>query len=196
MLQSNIITDTDTKKVDLLKTTSLEIVDFFLTRQERLIPHSVKAGFSLFHSMVQFSNVYKDSCSGILDILSKKGITEEHKSICNWICIDAQTKDYHEDDDSSYSLICVPFVDLHKSPQYCQSRGQYSFVFCWDEYCSDDAKVSIKLDPGVGIYFLGPACNHKQMMKRNGSFVNMSSYQNKRLFDTLKCSIKRHLSIT
>ena len=159
-----------------------------------MIPCSIDGGFSLFKALTNIVNKRSDTCYEILQTLSNEGITSEYFSLSNWVCLNACTMDYHQDKDASYSMICVPYINYEKSPVYNDNKGSYAFSFCWDNSVSDEAKISFFLETGVGIYFLGPSCNHRQDMIEEGVLINLSSYQNSRLYSNLKCSINRCLS--
>ena len=107
-----------------------EIVDFFLKRQERMIPCSIDGGFFLFQAMTNIVNNRPNICDEILQTLSDEGITSEYFSLCNWVCLNACTMDYHQDKDASYSMICVPYINYEKSPVYNDNEGSYAFSFC------------------------------------------------------------------
>lgn len=182
---------TDLSLVKKLKDYSALIIDHFLTQQERMIPSSIKAGFSLFHAL--YSICYKEQfkCKKIIDLLESSGITKEHFSLCNWICFNAFTGLYHQDDDSSYSMICVPNLNYKQSPVYSEMRGSYKFSFKWNPNIGDDSSISFLLEPGISIYFLGTSCSHRQEVIKEGIFLNFSSYQNRRLFSNMLQSLKR-----
>ena len=179
--------------VNNCKTKSAAIVDLFLSRQERAIPDSIEGGFSLFRALLQVVRKNKHECIQICNVLDTIGITQKHVSLCNWICFNVSTSQYHQDNDASYSMICSPFIDYDTSPVFKKCRGHYSFGFCWDEESSEDAKLSILLEAGVGIYFLGSLINHRQEVIQDGLLMNFLSYQNKRLFSNMKRSIERCL---
>ena len=168
------------------------IVDLFLQRQHRLIPGSVEGGFSIFSSLLEIIKQNKTKFHEAVSILKEKKMGFEDFSLCNWICRNAYTGEFHQDSDSSYSLICVPFVNTSRSQSYLKMRGKYCFEFKWKE-CVDHS-LKIDLDPGVSIYFLGAICDHKQYVAETGDFINLASYQNKRLYSAIKSSIIRILN--
>lgn len=176
------------------KNKSKQFIEYFYSRQERLIPGSVKGGFCLFEGLINIMNENKNKCNEMLSILKDDGVTEKHISLCNWVCFNARTDDYHEDNDSSYTMICSPFVSTENSDTYNKFKGRYAFNFCWDDGLTDSATVSIMLDEGVSVFFLGPACSHRQEIVESGVFVNFSSYQNQKLYSNMKCSVMRCLS--
>ena len=176
-----------------MKSQSCKIIDFFLQRQNRLITGSIEGGFSIFKCLLQFIANSPTKCKDALAVLSDHGVGLNNMSLCNWICLNAHTCKYHQDNDASYSLICVPFNNPNNCTGYKSLRGEYEFEFCWDE--NFESKVKICLNPGVGIFFLGCICNHRQNVIKEGLFINYASYQNKRLYSSLICSIKRMLKI-
>ena len=184
-------TGKDNKLVDAIKDKSSTIIDFFLNRQERLLPKSIKGGFSLFNALYKIICMHTTQCADIIEMLKSKGVTKDHVSLCNWICFNAYTKEYHQDNDSSYSMICVPYVNRKSSPVYYEQRGRYAFSFNWDNKNDTCPNISFQLDQGTSVYFLGPSCSHRQQVIEDGLFLNFSSYHNKRLYSNMKNSIKR-----
>ena len=134
----------------------------------------------------------KDLMSDAISLINEIGIKMNNISLSNWICKNAYTGEFHQDKDSSYSLICVPFINHSESSHFKAKKGQYGFTFCWDR--DNKSGIKFKLDPGVSIYFLGSICNHRQYVINDGEFCNFTSYQNRRLYSSLKCSISRLLN--
>ena len=141
-----------------------------------MIPYSIDGGFSLFQAMTNVAKSRPSLCEEILKILEAEGITTKYFSLCNWVCFNAHTLEYHQDKDASYSLICVPHVNYDDSEVYMKNKGSYAFSFCWNESFQDNSKISFHLESGVGVYFLGPSCSHRQECLEEGIFLNMSSY--------------------
>ena len=163
----------------------------FLRRQNCLIPGSIETGFSIFSSILRLIKKNNDHMSDAISIINDYGINKDNISLSNWICKDAYTGEFHQDNDSSYSLICVPFINRNKATSYLSKRGKYAFTFCWD--INNKSEIKFNLDPGVSFYFLGSLYNHKQFVISEGEFWNLASYQNCRLYSALKCSISRLL---
>ena len=175
----------------MIKDNTSKMIEFFMQRQHRLIPGSLEGGFSIFTSLLEVIRRNSSKCKDAINILNDNGVNFNNYSLCNWICRNASTGEFHQDSDSSYSLICVPFNHKHKSTGYIASRGVYCFEFKWNKDSHNSLKIS--LDPGVGIYFLGGICDHRQHILKSGEFINLACYQNKRLFSSLKNSIIRIL---
>ena len=86
-------------------------------------------------------------------IMESDGIAYNKICTSNWICKNAETKQFHQEIDSSYTLIAVPQWE-EKSKK---NIGNANFIFRW----TDDTKtntqkyLSIGMDSGVSLLFSG-----------------------------------------
>lgn len=101
-----------------MKSQSCKIIDFFLQRQNWLITGSIEGGFSIFKCLLQFIANSPTKCKDALVLLSDHGVGLNNMSLCNWICLNAHTCKYHQDNGVSYSLICVPFTNPNNCTCY------------------------------------------------------------------------------
>ena len=104
------------------------------------------------------------------------------------LCVNATTGLSHNEDDCTYTVICVPLQN--------QSMNEYKFLF----RVNDSNTIGIVLNPNTSIMFSGKLLTHRQgviekQMANNGSdtFINISSYGNKQLFCHIRKSFARKL---
>ena len=98
------------------------------------------------------------------------------------ICVNAQTRDLHSENDATYTTIT--------SPNQRRLKSKYSFIF----EVNETTKLKLLMNQGINIIFSGKfLVHHQQCMKQfhGDLFFNFSSYGNKRLFTHLKQTIKR-----
>ena len=103
--------------------------DFFLERQERLIPGSIEAGFSIFTAMLHVIQRNKDLMSDAISLINEIGIKMNNISLSNWICKNAYAGEFHQDKDSSYSLIYVPFINHSESSHLKLKKVNMGLLF-------------------------------------------------------------------
>lgn len=103
------------------------------------------------------------------------------------ICINAQTQQFHNENDCTYTIINVPHQDYFKTST---KKPNYKFIF----KLSNMDMVNIELYPTMSFIFSGLFLTHRQNKKNdnissNDVFFNIASYGNKRLFNHLRKSI-------
>ena len=104
------------------------------------------------------------------------------------VCVNAETKLFHTEDDCGYTVITVP-------KQATNGVGNYHFLFMLQPKCY----IGIKMNINVSFVFSGHLLTHRQHCSMNDgynssnlNFINCSSYANKRLFNHIKKSLLRH----
>ena len=176
------------------------IVDLFLRRQHEVIPGSIAAGFSMVNILREIvdnqehqqTRTMSDSLNGI----EFDGKSKCVKNLSNYLCLNAETGLYHQDSDSSYTMISVPYWHSNFGQSYLSSRGKYVFCFQWGSKVDHmtrfgNAKISISMTQGITLYYNGSLIDHRQEKVTDGTFYNISSYQNLRLYNNMKLSIQR-----
>ena len=101
-------------------------------------------------------------------------------------CINAETAEFHTENDCTYTLIHVPKQE--KTNRKCK----YFFSF----KLSTDINVSFSLNKGTSVMFSGLYLTHRQLSNtiptdKKDSFVNFASYGNARLYRHIRNSFKR-----
>ena len=96
------------------------------------------------------------------------------------VCINAQTTQFHTENDCTYTLITVPKQETNMKPFL---RRQYNFLFKLKLH----ENIAIELVTGVTILFSGTFLTHRQHCDRasssmDGIFFNFASYGTERLY--------------
>ena len=80
------------------------------------------------------------------------------------------------------------------SKPYLRNRDTI-FEFKWTKKLStieaDDTVLQIKMEDGVGLFYSGFGCYHRQNLNRCTDFWNYSSYQNKSFLQKFRSSLIR-----
>ena len=101
-------------------------------------------------------------------------------------CINAETAEFHTENDYTYTLIHVP----KQVKNYRQCHHFFSFKL------STDINVSFPLNKGTSVMFSGLYLTHRQLSNtidtdKKDAFVNFASYGNARLYRHIRNSFKR-----
>ena len=103
--------DIDNKEVQSLLSICGNDLTYLLNRMYTCLPMSTQCGFMVMTAMMYIMNEYKDQCKELLEVFNKNGIDNYKLSTSNWICQDAKTLCFHQELDSSYTMISVPWFD-------------------------------------------------------------------------------------
>lgn len=100
------------------------------------------------------------------------------------VCINAQTSEFHTENDCTYIVINVPKQDhLMKA----DSKVDYHFIFKLRE----KENIGIKLIRGTSFIFTGKCLTHRQncsklISNNDGLFFNFASYGSHKLYSHIK----------
>ena len=162
-------------------------------------------GFCIMSSIAKIILENKEKCPEIYkELTESNGISESYISTSNWLCHNAETLEFHQEYDSSYTFISVPIFNYDKlnkekknqqlSKPYLRNRDTI-FEFKWTKKLStieaDDTVLQIKMEDGVGLFYSGFGCYHRQNLNRCTDFWNYSSYQNKSFLQKFRSSLIR-----
>ena len=102
------------------------------------------------------------------------------------ICINAETKCFHTEEDCSYTLITVPQQNV--------VNDRYDFIF----QLKGNKHINLHMLPGTSFIFSGMYLTHRQNRlidtnsnEDNEHFFNIASYGNKRLFSHIRSTLKK-----
>ena len=120
----------------------------------------------------------------IMDIYpekSSKNRSLENNGFINFhLCINAATKMEHTEHDSSYTIIVIPNQNTPSTFNGFNSRVQFELII------NETTTILINMYPGVMFTYSGYMLTHQQIlnehMKESESFINIVSYNSKRLF--------------
>ena len=105
------------------------------------------------------------------------------------ICINAETHEFHTEEDCTYTVIKVP---KHEKQQKKNCDKKYNFIFQLDR----KHNIGLPMTDGVAFLFSGSVLTHRQSSTtlpqcKDGLFFNIASYGNKKLFTHIKKSFER-----
>ena len=147
--------------------------------------------------MYSLSHLVPSQCSKLIDIIEEANRNINNVSVSNWICENAHTKLFHQEFDSSYTLIATPFWDIDCFNESKTLKGEANFVFKWTS-CSlpsnEQKYLPLTMKDGINILFSGFGCYHRQHRTNKGLFWNIACYQNSQFYDKLRASIIRLIS--
>ena len=107
------------------------------------------------------------------------------------LCLNAQTAEKHTECDASYTIIAVP-NQLHKNV-YDKKKNIAKFEI----NLNDNSQMIIPMDIGCVFTYSGFLLTHRQQIHNESSdvvpFVNVVSYNSKRLFENMLQSFRRYL---
>lgn len=119
--------------------------------------------------------------------LNLKALEHSHANLWQTsICVNAQTGQFHNENDCTYTIITTPNQDCSDHPH------EYNFI----AQLMDNHNIGIKLEAGMTFMFSGKYLTHRQSCNNNitasnSTFVNIASYGNERLYNHLKSTLKR-----
>ena len=171
-----------------------EQFSFFITRLNSIVKHSFESGNEQIDSLINY---------GRLSTFNQKFIdeTDEKKFICDkcfstWLCQNARTEEFHQEVDSSYTLIGVP-IKNNGNMQKPMESSRYKFQFRWNHIEENyTCGFDIGLYDGTVLYYNGITLFHRQVPcspeNIKQSFWNLSIYHNYRLYNSISKSINRN----
>ena len=117
--------------------------------------------------------------------LEKNGYINAH------LCINAATEMEHTEHDSSYTIIVVPNQDNLSTANGIDAPGRFELVI------NESTTMLINMYPGIMFTYSGYMLTHQQQLNRNlkesEDFVNIVSYNSKRLFCNIMESFRRDI---
>ena len=163
-------------------------------RSYRMLPNGIYCCFAIISAIYELISKYPQHCKVLLDLFEVEGVDANKMCVSNWACKNAETLKFHQEIDSSYTMLSVPFWNKEELIHDGLKIGTASFIFkCVTNYCDQNVMyLPIKMDEGISIYFSGYGCYHRQ--HRTGDrheFWNLASYQNRSFWYKLCKSIQR-----
>ena len=154
----------------------------------KVIPNITQASFTLMNALVK---AVKSRRQGeylhSINVLKNEDASFDHGCLCGYICENAETKEYHQESDNSYTSIGVPFF----SDDVRSQLGHYRFQFKWDMNHMDNA-LNVRLTQGTFVFYSGYCLYHRQNhYGGNETFLNISTYHNSKLFSHVKGCMKK-----
>ena len=104
----------DDEVQNLLKIFAKDI-DYGFNRMLDVLPNSIYCGFCIMSSIAKIILENKEKCPEIYkELTESNGISESYISTSNWLCHNAETLEFHQEYDSSYTFISVPIFNYDK----------------------------------------------------------------------------------
>jgi len=181
------------KKKELLYILRSDI-EYTIGRQHRSLPNGIHCGFLIMSAMTDLIFRCKSECEELVSLFDSEGVTSNKMCSSNWVCEDAETTQFHQELDSSYTCISVPFWDNKSLKREGIVKGNANFIFRWNNENYDDDNVfylPIQMHDGMSILFSGFGCYHRQHKTDKHKFWNLSTYQNRSFYQKLRGSIIR-----
>ena len=72
------------EKVDSIKSKLQNNLELFLDCQDRILPESVSAVFSVMSALTEIAQRNPTKCKEVLHVLNNEGVSSNHISITNW----------------------------------------------------------------------------------------------------------------
>ena len=158
-----------------------------------ILPGSINAGNNAIKSLIDIGrNKSKNKSFKEVTKSNKFGnINQQYHSI--WLCENARTELFHQELDSSYTMIAVPYYD-DKLSKKCSVK--YKFQFKWCLPTEKNTKgIDFNLDEGTCLFYNGLGLFHRQIPNgfnfESSTFWNFSMYHNERLWNTIYQSIHK-----
>ena len=120
-----------------------------------------------------------------IDLNLKEGFSSKDGCWQTSLCVNAVTKQFHTEQDCTYTLISIPNQALNED--------RYDFIF----KINPQKHICIQMIPGLSFIFSGMYLTHRQnisqsnMNKSSTNFFNVASYGNKRLFTHIRTSLNK-----
>ena len=195
--------DPNNPKVTTIISQLIRTTNDLFKRYNSVLPMAVYCGFSLVSALISVAALHNGKCHNLNKLIQKyKSDEMNFVPISNWICKNAETLVFHQEYDSSYTMISTPYwekndvcTDTNKQTQQ-GSSGTANFVFKWttsDPNNREHRYFPVMMSEGVSIFFSGYGCYHRKHRTNNEDFWNFASYQNRSFYHKMRMSVIRCL---
>ena len=107
------------------------------------------------------------------------------------LCLNAQTKEPHTECDSSYTIISVPNQTLGVTNKGFRNHGSFEMIV------NSEITIVVPMKIGTVLTYSGYLLTHRQQIRNEdldvSPFVNIVSYNSKRLFENMMESFRRYI---
>ena len=166
---------------------------------EELCYKTVESAINQIHNSCSFLN--KSLSPNVANIQTHLNVFEERNKdddilptsgFLNYnLCINAETEQAHTECDSSYTIICVPNQNLNSHVPGNKNTAHFQFVV------NPETTISVPLNVGTILTYSGYLLTHRQKIlnkdPNQNPFINIVSYNSKRLFENMMESFRRFL---
>lgn len=183
------------KQVENLKSVLKQDFEVLHHRINRVIPNGTDSSFSLMTTMVDIVNdTSNDKVSSSVQMLCNDNVNVGNGCLTGYVCENAETKEYHQESDNSYTCIGIPYV----TKELKDKMGLYQFQFKWNMNNEVPSDINVGLHPGTLLFYSGFCVYHRQTHCTGPKcFWNISSYHNSSLYSHVKgCTTKANIDAT
>ena len=143
--------------------TMSENIDYSFGRISSSFPNITNYSFSMMEATNVILQENDKSTHHLSKEILKCGVDKNCISTSNWVCQNAATKEFHQELDSSYTIVTVPQWDHEDLKLNNKFIGRTKFVFKW----TNDTEINqsyfpIELTDGLSMSFTGFSCSHCQ----------------------------------
>lgn len=180
------------QQVENLKSVLKQDFEVLHYRINRVVPRGPKSSFSLMTTMVDIVNdTSNDNLSGSVQRLCNDNVNIGNGCLTGYVCENAETKEYHQESDNSYTCIGIPYF----TKELKDKLGLYQFQFKWNMNNEEPSDINIGLHPGTLLFYSGFSVYHRQTHYSGPKcFWNISSYHNSSLYSHVKgCTSKANI---
>jgi len=126
---------------------------------------------------------------------NKKDIKLASNGFLNYnLCLNAKTEDPHTECDSSYTVITVPNQMRNGTIKGYKNCGSFEFII------NSQSTIVIPMKIGTNFAYSGYLLTHRQQIRNEDEseypFINIVSYNSKRLFENIMESFRRYTQNT
>ena len=181
----------------------LRTINYTMKRNNSFLPMVTFCGFSLVSALMKVAMTHTVECDDLNKIINKyERNSMNFIPISNWICKNAETLEFHQEYDSSYTMISMPYWERSKlhnkkhDPNPPGPGGTANFIFKWtssDENNREHRYFPLMMTEGLTILFSGYGCYHRQHRTNNKDIWNYATYQNRSFYHKMRMSIIRCL---
>ena len=147
------------------------------TKGSSLVTLGCMASKSLIEAMHKTNKFLRDN----IGLLGTTSFTS------GYICLDAETKDVHAEEDTTMTMTCVPMQDFLA----IDDDSPASFNFYLND--SDGTVLKMPLGVGMAVFFNGFFVSHRQERTSKETLVNVSAYGNRQLYNAAKKTQQRNM---
>ena len=151
-----------------------------MERSYRMLPNTLYSGFAIISAVYKMISHYPQQCKKLLELFEVEGVDDNKMCVSNWVCKNAETLQFHQETDTSYTMLSVPIWNKEQLEYDGLELGSANFLFRWTHpNCEHKSMyIPIKMDEGITIIFSGYGCYHCQhRTDLSKEFWNLASYK-------------------
>ena len=95
------------------------------------LPNALNCGFAIISAIAIIIQKYPYKCADLLKLFKSNGVDRNSICVSNWACKNAETMRFHQECDSSYTLISTPIWDHDDLIINEKTIGKANFIFKW-----------------------------------------------------------------